>query len=64
MLSRRVNIAKINSIVNPKLKTIYFRASSTDREVISSSMIREFLKYKKDVSLYVPEDIVELLKEK
>lgn len=58
------NIAKINSIVNPKLKTIYFRASSTDREVISSSMIREFLKYKKDVSLYVPEDIVELLKEK
>ena len=58
------NIAKINSIVNPKLKTIYFRASSTDGEVISSSMIREFLKYKKDVSLYVPEDIVELLKEK
>ena len=58
------NIAKINSIVNPKLKTIYFRASSTDGEVISSSMIREFLKYKKDVSLYVPEDIVNLLKEK
>lgn len=58
------NIAKINSIVNPKLKTIYFRASSNDGEVISSSMIREFLKYKKDVSLYVPEDIVELLKEK
>lgn len=58
------NIAKINSIVNSKLKTIYFRASSTDGEVISSSMIREFLKYKKDVSLYVPEDIVELLKEK
>ena len=58
------NIAKINSIVNPKLKTIYFRASSNDGEVISSSMIREFLKYKKEVSLYVPEDIVELLKEK
>lgn len=58
------NIAKINSILNPTLKTVYFRASSMDGEVISSSMIREFLKYEKDVCPYVPIEIVDILKGK
>lgn len=52
------NIAKINSEINPNLKTIYFRS---DNDVISSSMVRELQKYGKDISKYVPEEIYEIL---
>ena len=52
------NIAKINSEINPSLKTIYFRA---DNDVISSSMIRELRAYGKDVSKFVPEEIYKIL---
>jgi len=52
------NIAKINNEINPKLKTIYFRA---ENETISSSLIRELLKYNKDVKRYVPESIYSVL---
>ena len=48
------NIAKINSTINPDLKTIYFRSNN---DVISSSMVRELAKYGKDVSKYVPLEI-------
>ena len=52
------NIAKINNEINPNLKTIYFRA---ENETISSSLIRELLKYDKDVQKYVPESIYSIL---
>ena len=52
------NIAKINYELNPKLKTIYFRS---ENEAISSSMIREFLKYGKPVHKYVPKEILRIL---
>ena len=42
------NIAKINYELNPYLKTVYFRATN---ETISSSMIREFLKYVNETQL-------------
>ena len=53
------NIAKINKEINPDLKTIYFRA---ENETISSSMVRELMKYDKDISQYVPEEILAILK--
>lgn len=53
------NIAKINYEINPNLKTIYFRA---ENETISSSLIRELLKYNKNVEKYVPNPIYKLLK--
>ena len=52
------NIAKINSELNPTLKTVYFRSNN---EVISSSLVRELLKYNEDVSKYVPTPIHNLI---
>ena len=52
------NIAKINNEINPNLKTIYFRA---ENETISSSLIRELLKYNKNVEKYVPQSIYSVL---
>lgn len=54
------NIAKINYELNPNLKTVYFRATD---ETISSSMVREFLKYGKSVEKYVPYEILMVLKD-
>ena len=51
------NIAKINAEVNPNLKTIYFRAKN---EVISSSMVRELHSHGKDISKYIPKQILEI----
>lgn len=52
------NIAKINAELNPDLKTIYLRA---DNEIISSSFVRELLKYDKDISKYVSVPIFKLI---
>ena len=52
------NIAKINYELNPKLKTIYFRAIE---ETISSSMVREFMKYDKPIDKYVPKQVLHVL---
>ena len=52
------NIAKINKEINPELKTIYLRS---ENETISSSMVRELLKYGKPVEKYVPSSVLELL---
>ena len=49
------NIAKINAEVNPNLKTVYFRAKN---DVISSSMVRELYNYGKDVTTYLPKEIL------
>ena len=52
------NIAKINSEINPDLKTVYFRAKN---DTISSSMVRELYKYGKSIDQYVPTEIVDLV---
>ena len=52
------NIAKINNEINPKLKTIYIRSNN---EVISSSLVRELFSFGKDISKYVPSEIIKLL---
>ena len=52
------NIAKINSELNPNLKTIYIRGTN---DVISSTLIRELLRYGEDISKYVPVPIQELM---
>jgi pantetheine-phosphate adenylyltransferase len=44
-------IAKFNRTVNPSLKTIYFRGTD---DSISSSLVRELLRFKKDVSAFLP----------
>lgn len=54
------NIAKINCELNPNLMTVYLRSNN---EVISSSLIRELLKYNQDISKYVPGPILELITE-
>lgn len=55
------NIAEINKEVNPNVETIYLRA---DEKAISSSMVKELFSFKKDVSKYVPEDVLEVLMKK
>lgn len=52
------NIAKINKEINPRLKTIYLRA---ENETVSSSLVREFLKYGKPVEAYLPKPIYSIL---
>lgn len=54
------NIAKINAEINPELKTVYFRATN---DTISSSMVRELMKYEKDVAKYVPDEVYAVLKD-
>ena len=54
------NIAKINAEVNPNLKTVYFRAKN---DIISSSMVRELYSFGKDVSRYIPPNIMKILLE-
>lgn len=53
------NIAAVNKLLNPKLESIYMRA---DTAAISSSMVRELLSYGKDVSAYLPEAVLRLVR--
>lgn len=52
------NITKINHEINPDLKVVYLRG---DDDFISSSMVREFLKFGKQVNMYVPAPICRVL---
>ncbi len=54
------NISTINEVTS-NLDTIYIRAGVHGS--ISSSMVMELLEYKKDISSYVPKEILELLLE-
>lgn len=54
------NIAEVNNLLNDALEYVYFRA---DDKAISSSMIRELMSFKKDVSKWVPEDILNCMEE-
>ena len=53
------NIAQVNKLLNPSLESIYLRADDT---AVSSSMVRELLTFGKDVSRYLPEPVLELVK--
>ena len=49
-------IALINSKLNSKIETLFLIANS-ENESISSTILRDLYKYKKDISGYVPYDL-------
>jgi pantetheine-phosphate adenylyltransferase len=53
------NIAEVNKLINPDMEYIYFRA---DNVAVSSSMVKELIHYRQDVSKYVPMPVLELIK--
>ena len=53
------NIAKINNLINPKIKTIYFRATNH----ISSSMVKELYNLGENTARFVPTAIHKLMNE-
>lgn len=55
------NIASINESLGG-IDTIYLRAG--DKGNISSSLVRELLKYNSDISEFVPKEVLELINEK
>ena len=55
------NISKINHEINQHLETVYLRG---DDDIISSSMVYEFIKYGKPVEKYVPKSVLQLIQPK
>lgn len=53
------NVACVNKLINPELEYIYFRSNNV---AVSSTMVKELHSYGKDVSAYVPEAVLELLR--
>lgn len=53
------NIAAVNKLINPELESVYFRSNNI---AVSSSMVKELHSYGKDVSQYVPEAVLPLLR--
>jgi len=51
------NIAQINNLINSDIQTIYLRA----KDNISSTMVNELFAFKKDISNYVPLEILKLM---
>lgn len=52
------DIARFNQRLNPSLKTIYFRAAD---DTVSSTAVKELFQRGKDISQFVPPDIIEAL---
>ena len=52
------NTARVNARLNPGLETIYLRA---DDDAISSSVVRELMAFKHDVSEFVPGPVYDAL---
>ena len=52
------NLSQVNQEISD-LDTIYFRAGNLD--FISSSMVAELISYNKDVSKYLPNEILEII---
>lgn len=53
-------MSKINARLNPNIETIYFRSN---RNIISSSMVKELYSFNHDVSKYVPCAVLKLMEE-
>ena len=53
------NIAEVNKLINPDLEYVYFRAENV---ALSSSMVKELNAYGKDVSKYIPNPVLEVMK--
>ncbi len=53
------NIAEVNKLINPELEYVYFRADSVG---ISSSMVKELISYGRDVSKYLPDSVMKIIK--
>ncbi|MBQ1371318.1 MAG: pantetheine-phosphate adenylyltransferase [Oscillospiraceae bacterium] len=52
------NIASVNKLINPELEYVYFRSNNI---AVSSTMVKELHGYGKDVSAYVPREVLPLL---
>lgn len=50
------NIAEVNKLINPNLEYVYFRAENV---AVSSSMVKELMSHGKDVSKFLPEEILD-----
>ena len=55
------NIAEVNKLINPDMEYVYFRAENV---ALSSSMVKELYAYQKDISRYVPRQILAYMKSK
>ena len=53
-------LVTVNNLYNKKLETVYFRGGGNQ---ISSSTVRELLRYNEDVSMFVPEPVLALIRE-
>jgi len=53
------NIAEVNKLINPEMEYIYFRAENV---ALSSSMVRELNSYNLDISKYVPESVLKIIR--
>ena len=54
------NVASVNKLINPELEYVYFRSNNV---AVSSTMVKELHSYGKDVSLYVPAEVLPLLEQ-
>lgn len=52
------NIASVNKLIYPEIEYIYFRAENV---AVSSSMVRELRSFGRDVSVYVPSPVYEII---
>ena len=50
------NIAEANKLINPNLEYVYFRAENV---AVSSSMVKELMRQGKDVSKFLPAEVLE-----
>ena len=53
------NVAAVNKLINPELEYVYFRSNNV---AVSSSMVKELYSYGRDVSAFVPAQVLPLLK--
>ena len=52
------NISEVNKLINPELETVYLRA---DVKAISSSMVKELMKYNQSIRAFVPYTVQQLI---
>lgn len=58
-----MDIASVNRHLNANIETVFLQANH-EYAFVSSSIIREMMKYKQDISAFVSEEVCEVLKNK